>query len=98
MAASIGDANEEDDDGSSHGALGSVVEHEYCAMAGLRGATHRDGDGEPSSDTHRSAAESATDCENCAAASLGCGTGAHGDDNSKPSSGAATDTSPASQP
>jgi hypothetical protein len=31
MAASIGGANEDDDGGSSRGALGSAAEHEYCA-------------------------------------------------------------------
>jgi hypothetical protein len=98
MAASVGGANEEDDDGSSRGALGSAAEHEYCTMAGLRGTTHRDGDGEPSSDAYRLATESATDHENCATANLGCGGDAHGDGDSEPSSGAATDTSPASQP
>jgi hypothetical protein len=53
MAAPVGGTNEDGDGGSSRSAWGSTAEYEDCAMAGLRGVAHGDGDGEPSRDTDR---------------------------------------------
>jgi hypothetical protein len=97
MVASVASANEDDGSRSSCGALESTGEHKYCAIAGLGGTAHGDGDddGEPSSNAYRSTMKSAADHENCATASLGCNANAHGDGDSEPNSSAAMDTSPA---
>jgi hypothetical protein len=90
MATSIRDINEDGDDGSSHGTLGSAVEHGYCTTARLKDTAHGDGDSKPSSSAYRSTPESATNHKNCAKASRGCSVGAHGEGDSEPSSGTAT--------
>jgi hypothetical protein len=45
MAVPVGSANEDGDGGINCDTQESTAEHEYCIMAGIRGATHGDGNG-----------------------------------------------------
>jgi hypothetical protein len=57
MAVPVGSANEDGDGGINCDTQESTAEHEYCIMAGLRGATHGDGTAEPNNGAVRLVAE-----------------------------------------
>jgi hypothetical protein len=57
MAPSVGGIHRDGNYRRSHNVLGLAVEHEDCATTRLRGTTHGDGNGEPSSSADRSATD-----------------------------------------